>query len=82
MSHGYSQRTVQALKKAKPNSLGAALGRLCVELDLPVAVVAEVLGVSRMTVYNWFDGSTEPSPRYAKKIENWLQSCKKLPNKK
>lgn len=82
MSYGYSQRVVNAVLEADTDSLGVALGKLCIQHDIPVSVVANDIGVSRMTVYKWFDGSTIPSPFYAPKIEAWTQRVKKRLTKK
>lgn len=82
MSYGYSQRIVNAVNEAETDSLGVALGKLCIRHDIPVSVVANDIGVSRMTVYKWFDGSASPSPFYAPRIEAWMQRVKKRLNKK
>jgi len=82
MSYGYSQRTVDAIQRANADSLGVALGKLCIRHDIPVSEVANDIGVSRMTVYKWFDGSANPSPFYAPKIEAWMQRVKKRLTKK
>lgn len=82
MSHGYSHRTVLAVLRADSVSLGVALGRLCIELDIPVSAVADALGVSRMAVYKWFDGTSVPSPKHAPRIQALMQSYKKRPKKK
>lgn len=79
MSYGYSQRLVNAVTEAETDSLGVALGRFCIRHDIPVSVVAEELGVSRTAIYNWFDGSSIPSPFYAPRIKAWMQTVKKRP---
>ena len=56
MSYGYSQRLIEANKKADGKSLGVALGRVCIKQDISVTELAEKLGVSRATIYNWFWG--------------------------
>jgi hypothetical protein len=61
MSYGYSQSLVEANKKASAKSLGVALGRLCIKHGVAVSEVAQELGVSRATVYNWFWGVTSPA---------------------
>ena len=72
MSYGYSRKLVAANKKANAASVGVRLGRLCIKRDLPVAVVSETLGVSRMTVYNWFCGVTNPTPELEARILTWV----------
>jgi hypothetical protein len=59
--NGYSRRLIDDNKVASASNTGVKLGRLCIKLDIPVADVAEYCKVSRMTVYNWFKGSFEPS---------------------
>ena len=76
MSYGYSQRLVDANKKADAKSLGVALGRLCIDLDISVGSVAERLEVSRATVYNWFWGATNPTPNKVTAITKMMQSLK------
>lgn len=56
---GYSQQLVKANKKANQKLLGVQLGRHCINKDIPVAYVAQSLGVSRTAVYAWFKGESE-----------------------
>lgn len=78
MSYGYSLRLVEANKKANGQSLGVALGRLCIANNVPVQEVADRLGVTRMTVYNWFWGQSEPGPSLSERIEQYMKSLRKL----
>jgi hypothetical protein len=77
MSYGYSQRLVFANQKADVNSLGVALGRLCIERNIPVNEVAENLGVSRATIYNWFWGASAPSKQHSELIVSFMRQHKK-----
>jgi hypothetical protein len=77
MSYGYSQSLVDANKKANIKSLGVALGRLCIKHEVPVSEVAEELGVSRMTVYNWFWGITSPTLHLQPRIVRYTEHLKK-----
>lgn len=53
----YSDELARAVFGAKSTSpLGMRLGKACVEAELPAVYVAQVLGVSRMTIHNWFRG--------------------------
>jgi predicted DNA-binding protein YlxM (UPF0122 family) len=52
----YSQKVIDAISRT-PKSLGSNLGRWAVHHDIPVTKIAEVLGVTRQTVYNWFTGT-------------------------
>jgi transposase len=76
MSYGYSSRIVQLNKKAKKSNLGVILGRLCIARGVEVAVVAARLGVSRMTIYNWFVGAHEPQAKHEDAINKLLSSFK------
>lgn len=40
-----------------------ALAFVCIEKNIPVTEVAELLGATRATVYNWMTGRTTPNPR-------------------
>jgi predicted transcriptional regulator len=44
---------------------------------VPVNEVADQLGVTRMTVYNWFWGECEPSASMAERIESYMTSLRK-----
>lgn len=77
MSYGYSQRLIDANKKADVKSLGVALGRICIELEISVNEVAERLGVSRATVYNWFWGTSVPDPARSSRITKLITSLSK-----
>lgn len=76
MSYGYSQGLVQANKTASAKHLGVALGRLCIAKKIPVVLVAKAFGVSRMTVYNWFKGATEPLPLLHQPIRSYIETHK------
>lgn len=77
MSYGYSQRLIDANKKADVTSLGVALGRICIELEVSVNDVAQKLGVSRATVYNWFWGTSVPSAARSARIAKLITSLTK-----
>jgi AcrR family transcriptional regulator len=77
MTYGYSQSLAEANKKADAKSLGVALGRFCIVRGIPATGVAEALGVSRTTVYNWFVGEFAPSPSHSEQIERFMARHKK-----
>jgi len=77
MSYGYSQRLVEANREADAKSLGVALGRLCIEFGISVSDVADRLGVSRATVYNWFWGASVPDRTRSERIAKLMQTLKK-----
>jgi DNA-binding transcriptional regulator YiaG len=72
MSRGYSLRLRDLNAKADKRKLGVRLGRLCIKQDVPVAVVARTMGVTRTTVYNWFCGASAPQPALASAIETYI----------
>lgn len=70
---GYTTLTAQAIFDANPCLPGPKLGRLCVRLSIPVADVAEYLGVSRPTVYSWFIGKSNVPAKHLEKVEQLIQ---------
>lgn len=77
MSYGYSQSLVAANRQASARSLGVALGRVCIRAGVSVYEVAKYVGVSRMTIYNWFSGSTQPHTKYTDTITEYMHSLKR-----
>ena len=77
MSYGYSQSLVFANKKADVKSLGVALGRLCIRHGISVVEVKQELGVSRMTVYNWFQGKSSPVLRLQPRVIQYIAYLKR-----
>lgn len=67
---------VERNKKADRRHLGVALGRKCIALNIPVTDIAEQLGVSRMTIYNWFVGLREAQENYVSAITEFLKKLK------
>jgi AcrR family transcriptional regulator len=76
MSYGYSSMLVERNRKADRRHLGVALGRKCIALNMPVSEVADKLGVSRMTIYNWFTGAHDPQEFYTSAITEFLKKLK------
>ena len=74
MSQGYSLRIRDLNSKADKRKLGVRLGRLCIEHDVPVSVVAQRMGVTRATVYNWFCGASAPQADATTLIETYISS--------
>jgi len=56
MSRTYSEAFLIELHKANPNRAGTALALACVKANLPAKYVANVLEVTRMTIFSWFRG--------------------------
>lgn len=76
MGYGYSQGLVQANKEASARSLGVALGRFCIRNRISVLQISGHFGVSRMTVYNWFKGNTNPQKELTEPIQRYMKSFK------
>ena len=74
MSLGYSLRLCELNRRAPSILLGVRLGRVCIKHDIPVMEVAEEMGVTRQTVYNWFVGTTNPRPKLTAAIASYLNS--------
>jgi hypothetical protein len=74
MSSGYSLRLRDLNAKADKRKLGVRLGRVCIKHDIPVAVVAKHMGVTRATVYNWFCGASSPQTTTIGIIETYIAS--------
>lgn len=68
MTKGYSSKFVQAVEASDDAKLGVRLGKLCIKNDIPVRDVAELLKVSRVTVYNWFLGKTKVQGDFTDKV--------------
>jgi transcriptional regulator with XRE-family HTH domain len=74
MSHGYTLRIRDLNAKADKRKLGVRLGRVCIKHDVPVTVVAQRMGVTRATVYNWFCGVSAPQASAVSLIESYIAS--------
>ena len=70
---GYSRRTAWLIKQADPRLLGVRLGVMCVDRDIPVADVAQWVGVSRMAVYAWFRGESVVSKTHEEKVKELIR---------
>lgn len=74
MSSGYSLRMRDLNAKADKRKIGVRLGRVCIQHDVPVSVVAKHMGVTRATVYNWFCGVSTPQTTTVSLIESYIAS--------
>jgi hypothetical protein len=61
---GYDSLFIRKVEDADQKPAVLALADVCIEKNIPVTVVADLLGVTRATVYNWMTGKTAPHPRY------------------
>lgn len=66
---GYTEQLRIKISEADTSKRGVRLGVICVSAGYAVAEVAEYLGVSRMVVYNWFTGASEPTKRMRPGVE-------------
>jgi len=74
MSQGYSLKLRDLNRRAPSKSLGVRLGRVCIKHDIPASRIADEMGVSRQTVYNWFRGASQPNDGLTVKIEQFISS--------
>ena len=63
-ARGYDSLFIRKVAEADHLPAVLQLAGLCIEKNIPVTEVAELLGVTRATVYNWMTGKTAPNPRY------------------
>jgi len=73
---GYSLRLVKANQAADSRKIGVVLGRYCIAKDIPVADIADSFDVSRMAVYSWFTGTSEPHRTKAEQIAAMLKKAR------
>lgn len=60
----YSAKLLEAVRGASEYRLGIDLANVCIAGNLPASYVAQVLGVTRMTLHTWFrGGAIRPSKR-------------------
>jgi hypothetical protein len=74
MHYGYSVKLARKNAEADASRIGVRLGQVCISNDIPVAVVAKKLRVSRQTVYGWFFGAVQPKAVSVEAIETFLAS--------
>jgi hypothetical protein len=67
----YSQKTIDAIMRA-PKTPGNQLGRWAAHHNFSVVRISKALGVSRQTVYNWFEGG-DIFPAYEHRVETLLK---------
>lgn len=61
---GYTLRIAKQIEEGDPDNLGVQLGRFCLDNDIPVLSIADRLGVTKVTIYNWFAGGTIRNPSH------------------
>lgn len=74
---GYTTTVVEQNKSADARtSVGVRLGRECIKHGIPAMDVAEDLGVTVMTVYNWFCGRNAPADKHKDVIVSYIEHLK------
>lgn len=69
---GYTLAQLEINKRADGRRLGVKLGRICIAKNIPVKEVAEYFSVSRLTVYKWFSGRSDPSASRRDAVEKLI----------
>lgn len=72
MSGKYSAELIATVRSLHVRSLGQDLAYLCIEGNLPATYVAQVLGVTRVTLHAWFRGKEIKAHRVPK-IEAFIR---------
>lgn len=76
MARPYSDEFLSRLYARDDDNLGVRLAKLCVRANLPSALVAKALGVSRATIHAWFRGQ-EIQTRRHKLVEAFMRLIEK-----
>lgn len=71
MAKSYSEKYLISLSNLNEKRIGVQFGKLCVKANLPPSMVADAIGVSRMSVYNWFRGKVV-NQKNVEKVENFM----------
>lgn len=66
---------IARIRAATERSLGEELALVCIGAGLPAVYVAQVLGVTRMTLHTWFRGGNV-SLRKREKVERFIRIIK------
>jgi len=74
VSQGYSLHVRDTNLRAPSTLLGVRLGRACIKHGVSATFIAQQMGVTRQTVYNWFRGAFSPHSSYVLRIEHMIQS--------
>ena len=56
MAKCYSEKFLLSLNSLNAKRLGVQFGKQCVKANLPPGMIADLLGVSRQSIHNWFRG--------------------------
>lgn len=72
---GYSYefvKRIRALAKKPTAHESVRLGVVAIERGIPIIKIAQKVGVSRMTVYDWFTGKYEPTQHNLRKLRAYV----------
>jgi DNA-binding transcriptional regulator YiaG len=61
---GYDSLFIQRVKSADLDKEVKALALACIKHAVSISQAADLLKVTRATVYNWMTGRTKPYPKY------------------
>jgi|TARA_R110002012_G_scaffold98864_2_gene236538 hypothetical protein len=73
---GYSQLIAFKNGEADKNKIGVKLGRICIDKNVPVQIVANYFGVSRVAIYAWFCGEAEPRKKKLSEINDFIKNLR------
>lgn len=71
MAKSYSEKYLISLGNLNDKRIGVQFGKLCVKANLPPGLIADAMGVSRMSVYNWFRGKVV-NQKNVEKVEHFM----------
>tara|TARA_R100000234_G_scaffold39286_1_gene23322 strand:- start:18632 stop:18883 length:252 start_codon:yes stop_codon:yes gene_type:complete len=77
MSIGYSQLIISKNDEANrtyKDKIGVRLGKICIQKNVPVQIVANYFGVTRTTIYSWFSGIAAPHKRRSTEINEFIEN--------
>lgn len=69
-SRGYSLRVYRSASALRYDNPIKKLAFLCMQNEVSTVYLAREIGVSRATIYNWFSGRSEPTPRLHAKLQD------------
>jgi len=72
----YNKSTEGKNQAADQRQKGVRLGRMCIAKKISVAEIADLFGVSKVTVYNWFMGKNTPREIYLPHINTLLEKLR------
>lgn len=74
---GYDSLFVQRVEAADQHPLVWYIAELCIQKNVPIVYVAEQVGVTRATVYNWMLGKSMPRERHLEQMPKVISKLRK-----